>query len=246
MSDYTSVSTALSETANKNFFESFFGLTFKDAMICSAFQFKLFFFICFIFILMSCIMTIVNTLFADPQELKKINKCMDNCYGNGMEKFGNDDFFSDKDTINSNYSNYQTTALTAPSDSNGIATNTLFGQAYRIFQAGDTPLLNFEVYCNLFVLDGNPFSQDTVGNPFGPSVASKNVSSSYLVYLMNSNDKYLAGTLTKSGDGVYKLKINSKDSVQIKKLLSYNQISIVLKTGVDPETVLLQGKFSLM
>lgn len=244
MSDYTSVSTALSEAANKNFFESFFGLTFKDAMICSAFQFKLLFFICFVFIFISCIMGLINTFFTDPQELKQINKCMNNCYN--MENFGNDEFFSDKDTINPNYSNYQTTALTAPSDTNGIAINSLFGQAYRIFQANDTPLLNFEVYCDLFVLNGNPFAQDIVGNPFGPSAASKDVNSKYLVYLMNTTDKYLAGSLIKNGDGVYKLKINTTDTTQIKKLLSYNQISIVFKADDNLETVLLQGKFSLM
>lgn len=244
MSDYTSVTTALSEVANKNFFESFFGLTFQDAMVCSAFQFKLLFFICFIFIFISCITGIINTLFTDPQKLKQVNKCMENCYG--MENFGNDEFFSDKDTINPNYSNYQTTALSAPNDSNGIATNMLFGQAYRIFQANNTPLLNFEVYCNLFVLNGNPFSQDIVGNPFGPSAASKDLNSSYLVYLINNTDKYLAGPLMKNSDGVYKLKINTTNTTQIKKLLSYNQISIVFKADDNLETVLLQGKFSLM
>jgi len=245
MSDYTSVSTSLSETANKNFFESFFGLTFQDAMICSAFQFKLFFFICFILILISCIVGIVNVLFSDPQELKKINKCMDNCYNQGMESFGNDEFFSDKDTINKNYSNYQTTALTAPNDENGNPTNILFGQAYRIFQAGETPLLNFEVYCNLFVLNGNPFSQDIVGNPFIPTT---NTNISYLVYLMDNSgtDKYLAGPLVKNSDGIYKLKINTKDPVQIKKILQYNKISIVFKDDNSLETVLLQGKFSLV
>lgn len=150
-----------------------------------------------------------------------------------IEPFSNNEIFSYSDAIKPNYSNYQTLALTAPSTKEGNPSNLLFGQANRIITTIDNKMtLELNIFANLFVLNGNPFGQNDINKDF-------NKKQNYLVY---TNSK-LTGELKKDGDGVYKLKLKTKDQNEIKELISNNELSINYKVD-NKEITLLKGNFT--
>lgn len=246
MSD--TISTTLSNIPQPSFFNSFFGLSDANIQVCSMFQLKLMLFIIFILILVSCLASLCTGI---RRRRHPIHNCMccnngncgENCEcgcGGTMENFSNDLFFSYKDTINPSYNNFQTTQLTPPDNNEGNPSNLLFGQANRMLTTTKDNLMNlyFNVFADLFVLNGNPFGQDNINKDY-------NKSQSYKVYLAkNGKELKLIDILTKEQDGVYKLKFKTKDQAQIKDLLTFNQI--LIKYQIDnKEIVVLEGKFTI-
>lgn len=245
MSD--TISTTLSNIPQPSFFNSFFGLSDANIQMCSMFQFKLTLFIIFILILVSCLASLFTTFSRGKHPLKGCpccikGNCKDNCEcgcDNSMENFSNDLFYSYKDTINPNYSSYQTTPLTPPDNIEGNPSNLLFGQANRILSTKDDVVsMDLNVFADLYILNGNPFGQDNINKDYYRTQA-------YLVYLAkNGQNLKLIDSLTKENDGVYKLKFRTKDQEQIKDLLTFNQILIKYKID-DKEITILQGKFTI-
>ena len=154
-----------------------------------------------------------------------------------QENFGNDSFYSYKDAINPSYSNYQSTGLTAPNTVEGNPSNLLFGQANRLVERSETPILHLDVFCNLYVLNGNPFGDGVI--------KQEPYKQKYLVYLKNKDKMKLLGELKKENDGIYKLKYKTKNQKDISDIISYNEVVIVHNTEVK-ELVLLQGKFTVV
>lgn len=158
-------------------------------------------------------------------------KCLRSCPCNKcrrllMEEFGNDQANYEK----GQYVDYQSVPLLAKNDVFNNPENLLFGQANRhIYIKDDIMIINFEIFCNLFVLDGSVYGE------------SKKVDQKYKVYLLNdkTKSKMFLSDLNKDGDGIYKLKINSKD---VEKLAKYNVIQIVYSLD-NKEEVILQGRF---
>lgn len=248
MSD--TISTTLSNIPEPSFFNSFFGLSDANIQICSMFQLKLILFIIFILILVSCLTSsCTSTLTSSRGKHPLYNcpccnngNCRKNCKCNcdsSIENFSNDVFYSYKDTINPSYSNYQTTPLTPPDNSEGNPSNLLFGQANRILTTeNDLMNLDFNIFADLFVLNGNPFGQNDINKDY-------NKTQSYKVYLANNGKNLkLIDILTKENDGVYKLKFKTKDQTQIKDLLTFNHI--LIKYQIDnKEITILEGKFTI-
>lgn len=156
--------------------------------------------------------------------------CSDNaCACRSIENFSNDEMYSYKQSASSSY---QSIPLTPKDDE-----NLFFGQANRFIMIENEPVFGgkgkivyrLEIFCNLFVLDGNIFDQ-------------KKSLQSYGVYLSNSKtgDSKFLNNLVKENDGMYKLKF--KTSEDIEKLASYDQVKIIynLEKG---EELLLSGKF---
>jgi hypothetical protein len=232
MSD--TVSTTLSNIPQPSFFNDFFNMSNAGIQQCSMFQLKMILFVIFIFILTSMLTSSFTMIFGPKRNLYKKNRCL--MRGN-MEHFSNDAVFGYSDIVSPNYSNYQTTPLTPENTTEGNPSNLLFGQANRIITTTDNLMtLNFNVFANLYILNGNPFGQDNI------KVTSKD--QSYLVYLArNGKDLKLIDQLTKEQDGLYKLKFKTKDQEQIKNLMTYNEI--IIKYKIEKQTTtLLKGKFT--
>lgn len=260
MSD--TISTTLSNIPEPSFFNSFFNMSDAGIQQCSMFQLKLILFIIFIFILTSMLTSSITMIFGQRGHYNynskrrfnrcpmrgcpccKSGRCERNCEcgcGN-VEQFSNDEIYSYSDTISPNYSNYQTTPLTAPNTESGSPSNLLFGQANRIITTTDNKMtMNFNIFANLFVINGNPFGQLDINKNFSKK-------QQYLVYLSrNGKDLKLIDELTKDQDGVYKLKFKTKDQEQIKNMLTFNQILIKHKIeGKAEQDTLLSGKFTIV
>lgn len=144
-----------------------------------------------------------------------------------LEEFSNNELYAYN---SSQYSDYQSIPLLAPFDQFKNPENLLFGQANRqIYLKNNTKIFNLEIYCNLFVLDGNVYN------------VSKNIKHSYKVYLLNDKTKtkmYL-DDLKKDGDGIYKLKMKSEN---VQELVQFNHIVIVYSLN-NKEQIILQGQF---
>ena len=147
-----------------------------------------------------------------------------------IEHFSNDEIFSYKDTNKPGYSYYQTTALTALDNIDGNPSNILFGQASRLIEKS---IFHLNVYCNLYVINGNPFAH----------VTETNHNQKYNVYLENTNDntRIFLDSLKKDNDGIYILKYTSKD---VKNLIKYNKVWIVYSDTLK-EINVLAGKLTL-
>lgn len=197
----------------------------NELLTCSMFNFKMFLFVLTILICISCITMSMNSIFAPIgyEETNRIHKC--------NEHFSNNLFFSDKDTINTSYSNYQSTSLTSD---NAL----VFGQANRYIGNGNITKTQYilDIFANLYVLNGNPFGKNKLQiDPFEHK---------YLVYLKNTKttNKLQIGKLKKDGDGMYKLHFESSEP---NKYITFNEVEITYKTA-DKETVLLNGKFTIV
>jgi len=212
------ISTSLTENINKSFLDSFFNMSDSDIGKCSMFNLKLVLLVILILILVCCFTSCLTSIFTP---------------NNFPEQFSNDSLFSYKDTVNANYSNYQSTALTAPETETGNPSNLLFGQANRTVSANQdgSKTLFLEIFCNLYVINGSPF-----GNS-GPL-------QKYNVIIKKDTKTESFGELTKESDGIYKLKFKTNNEDQIKKLLDFNEIQIVY-TANSVSNVILSGKFSL-
>jgi hypothetical protein len=250
MSD--TVSTTLSNIPEPSFFNSFFNMSDAGIQQCSMFQLKMVLFIILIFILTSILTSLFTMIFGSSSMYKKKKRCpMRGCpcckQGNceedcecgcsNIEHFSNDSVYTYGDIVSPNYSNYQTTPLSPENTPEGNPSNLLFGQANRIITTTDNLMtLNLNIFANLYVLNGNPFGQD--------ELKATNVAQQYLVYVgRNGKDIKLIDELTKSQDGLYKLKFKTKDQAQIKDLMSYNELIIKYKVQ-DKNMVLLKGKFT--
>jgi hypothetical protein len=246
------ITTALTEPS---FYESFFNMSQDQISTCSMFNFKLILLVIFVLILVCILTSCLASLFAPAYEMCDGSCCEDckgpcgrNCKCGCMyEKFSNDVMFSYKDSIKANYSNYQSTSLTPSVSDEGNPNNMLFGQANRIITSQSKVdsldgkvdmILHLNVFCNLFVINGNPFGEKSV-------IQEGSTPQKYLVYIKNNKgQRELLDELTKDGDGIYKLKFVTKNADQIKKLLGYNQIDIVYTIN-NKEIVILSGKFTL-
>jgi len=149
-----------------------------------------------------------------------------------IENFGNDKFYSYKDTIYPNYTSYQSAALSSLDESLN------FGQGNRYIVAsndGSKPIgIIFDIYCNLYLLNGNPFGMDTL--------VSKTIKQAYLVYLKKDDNRKLLGELKANSDQVYKLKFTSDKPTDY---INFNQIEIVYLDPNGKETPILSGKFTI-
>ena len=147
-------------------------------------------------------------------------------FGNSSsEHFSNDELYSFKTAARSSYQNVP---LLSPNDS-----NLLFGQAKRYISVVDGEMVyRLEVYCNLFVLDGNVYD----------TAPRNSVKQKYSVFLQNTKRKgtMFVGDLVRDGDGMYKLKYISNKNVG--ELSAYDKINIVYTLNTD-EQVVLSGSF---
>lgn len=232
-----SVSTA-SKTINtqltsENFLSSEFGSWIS-------FNLKIFFVLFIVYFISSSIMSSMMPMSNGSQErivfnppvMKGCRMCGGrcNCYkcmNKLIEEFSNDELYSYK---KSQYADYQSVPLLAQNDKFNNPENLLFGKANRhIYIKDELKTINFEIYCNLFVLDGSIYG------------GKEKVDHKYKVYLYNNKNKskmYLS-ELQKDGDGIYKLKFKSND---VEELIKYNQIHIVYSLN-NKEQLILQGYF---
>ena len=144
-----------------------------------------------------------------------------------IEEFSDDKLYSYK---KNQYADYQSIPLLAKNDEFNNPENLLFGQANRhIYIKDDIMFVNFEIFCNLFILDGSIYGE------------SKRANQKYKVYLLNdkTNSKMFLNDIEKDGDGIYKLKVKSKD---VETLVKYNVVEIVYSLD-DKEQVVLRGQF---
>jgi hypothetical protein len=144
-----------------------------------------------------------------------------------IEEFSDDKLYSYK---KNRYADYQSIPLLAKNDEFNNPENLLFGQANRhIYIKDDIMIINFEIFCNLFVLDGSIYG------------GSEKVNQKYKVYLLDTKtkSKMFLSDLNKDGDGIYKLKVKSKD---VETLVKYNVIEIVYSLD-NKEEVVLRGQF---
>jgi|Laugrespbdmm15sd_2_1035082.scaffolds.fasta_scaffold00671_10 hypothetical protein len=147
-----------------------------------------------------------------------------------QENFSNDDMYSYKKSVSSSY---QSIPLTAKDDD-----NLFFGKANRFIMVENDPVFSgkskivfrLEIFCNLFVLDGNVFNQRKNKQAYG-------------VYLVNSKtgDQMFINNLKKDNDGIYKLKYKTSEDVE--KLASYDQINIIYSLD-EAEQLILYGKLN--
>ena len=228
---------------------SFFTITPKEFFQCTVFNFKVIFMICLAILILSLLMSCINSLLPTPTPTPSFDDETDTisyehpimmqigCKSSGgrckcnkiQENFSNDEMYSYK---SSKVSNYQSVPLLAPQDEFKNPTNLFFGQANRhIFSHDDILNYRLEIYADLLVLGGNVYDVNTT------------VNQTYKVYLLNdkTNQKLFVDNLYKDGDGVYKLKYNTNTTVE--ELLKYNNIVIVYSLNGN-EQILLQGTFN--
>ena len=92
-----------------------------------------------------------------------------------IEEFGNDELYEYKSSV---YSDYRSVPLLPKNDDFNNPESLLFGHAKRfIYMKDDIKNINFDIYCNLLVLDGNVYGE------------SKRVNQKYKVYLINDKTK---------------------------------------------------------
>jgi len=229
------ISTNLSMNGFKLFTES-------EVLMCTAFNIKVFILFIVILIALSCLSSCMEMAFGEPVYkcgCKKTCKCRGYCeQGCGcicianFEHFGNDRFFSYKDTVYPNYTSYQSAGLTSLDESLN------FGQAKRYIIASDDgskPISYvLDIYCNLYLLNANPFGMN--------SIVSKAVSQAYLVYLRKDDNKKFIGKLTTDSSQIYKLKFKSDKP---EDYLKFNHVDIVYKGADNKETTIMSGRFTV-
>jgi len=204
--------------------------TLKEIEICTMYNLKMFLLVITILIIISCIGNLFMPF--SQTSMMTCNKVGCSC----MEQFTTDKFYSYKDVIYPNYSSYQTTPLTPYNSSESL----LFGQANRYIKStddGNQPLeYILDVYANLYLLNTNPFGQDTL--------IVKNIPQSYIVYLKDTKnvlEKKLIGKLEFNSDQIYKLHFVSKSPLDY---IKYNAIDIAYITN-NTEVPLLTGNFTI-
>jgi len=144
----------------------------------------------------------------------------------GKENFSNDVMYN---YTHSATSNYQNIALTAPDTINQTPANLVFGEAHRYVTLEDDQIeLRLDISANLYVLDGNILNQ-----------RAEKVKHSYQAYLVNNKREISIGTLKRDGDGLYKLKLETKNPGEM-----LTARGLTIKYEIDNENVvLLTGTF---
>lgn len=234
------ISTNLSMNGFKLFTE-------PEVLMCSVFNIKVFILFIVILIALSCLSSCMEIVFGEPTHkcgCKKTCECYGHCEkGCGckcianlmnmdMEHFGNDRFYSYKNTVYPNYTSYQSASLTSLDESLN------FGQVKRYVVASDDgskPMnIILDIYCNLYLLNGNPFGQK--------SLINNNIKQAYLVYLRKDDNKKFIGKLTASSDQLYKLKFKSDKP---EDYIKYNHVDIVYQGPDSKETIIMSGRFTV-
>jgi hypothetical protein len=142
------------------------------------------------------------------------------------ENFSNDEMYSYSAASSASY---QSIPLTSPDTNDKAPSNLLFGQANRYISTNDGELLyTLNIHANLYVLNGNTFQK---GDP---------PNHSYKAYLGDDSKEINIGTLTKDGDGIYKLKFTSKNT---KELTNFRSLKIVYDKDTEKQTLLI-GNFA--
>lgn len=234
-----SVSTATKTINTQLTSENFLSSEFGNWM---SFNLKIIFTIFVVYLISSSIMSSLmpmkvstdDKIMFVPPEMKgcPCGKCPRRCPCNKCKRLLIEEFSDDKlySYSKSQYADYQSIPLLAKNDDFNNPENLLFGQANRhIYIKDDVMIANFEIYCNLFVLDGSIYG------------GSEKVNQKYKVYLLDTKtkSKMFLSDLNKDGDGIYKLKVKSKD---VETLVKYNVIEIVYSLD-NKEEVLLRGQF---
>lgn len=210
----------------------------KESEILTVTVFNVFMLFIFILVVSLCLSSFTQPVDTYKCGCKMTCKCSGGCeYGcgcdcNTMEHFSNDKFYSYKDTVYPNYTNYQTASLTPLDESHN------YGQINRYVTAsedGSKPMsVIFDIYCNLYLLNSEPFGQD--------SLINKSIEQSYIVYLRKNDNKKFIGKLTTDSSQIYKLKFKSDKP---EDYIKFNQIDIVY-TGPDgKETTIMNGRFTV-
>jgi hypothetical protein len=228
----TATKTINTQLTSENFLSSEFGGWLS-------FNFKILFMLFVVYIISSSIMSSLmpmtpvtddNIVFSPPH-MKGCGcrRCLRRCTCDKckIEEFGNDELYEYKSSV---YSDYRSVPLLPKNDDFNNPESLLFGHAKRfIYMKDDIKNINFDIYCNLLVLDGNVYGE------------SKRVNQKYKVYLINdkTKSKMFLTDLKKDGDGVYKVNVKSTD---VDTLVKYNIIAIVYSLD-DKELLVLQGYF---
>lgn len=230
------ISTDLSMNGFKLFTE-------PEIIMCTVFNIKVFVLFILILIALSCISSCMQAVFGDDDTYKcgcktEICKCKGLCESgcgckcNAFEQFGNDHFFSYKDTVYPNYTSYQSAPLSSLDESLN------FGQAKRYIMANDDgskPLSYIlDIYCNLYLLNAAPFGMNSLVNP--------NIKQAYLVYLRKDDNKKFIGQLTTDSSQIYKLKFKSDKP---EDYLKFNHVDIIYKSSDLKETTVMSGRFTI-
>lgn len=230
------ISTNLSMNGFKLFTE-------PEILMCTAFNIKVFILFIVILIVLSCMSSCMQAVFGEPTykcgcktgACDCEGACESGCGCNSkmnMEQFGNDRFFSYKDTVYPNYTSYQSAPLSSLDESLN------FGQAKRYVVASDDgskPInIIFDIYCNLYLLNGAPFGQDSLINP--------NIKQAYLVYLRKNDNRKFLGKLTTDSSQIYKLNFKSDKP---ENYLKFNNVDIIYKGQDGKEITIMSGRFTV-
>jgi hypothetical protein len=213
--------------------------TQAELMTCSMFNFKILLLAITILIVISSLMLIINLMMNDNLTKKEKN----------TEDFGNNQFFSYRDTINPGYFWAQSAQLTPEGDFDEMPL--ISGQASKIITKdvtdtiGTKVIFYLDLYCSLYVLYGNPFGEIQANSTEilsqieqGPSAVNQH----YLVYLVDKTGKKLyIDKLYKESDGIYKLKFKDPN---FEKYVNFNKVLVTYIIG-DKETPLLSGNFTI-
>lgn len=232
----TATKTINTQLTSENFLSNEFGGWLS-------FNLKILFIIFVVYIISSSIMSSLipitpvkndDNIIFDPPHVKgcECSRCLRRCSCNKcrsrlIEEFGNNELYEYE---KSQYLDYKSIPLLPKNDEFNNPENLLFGQAKRyVYIKDDIKHINFDIYCNLLVLDGNVYGE------------SKRVNHTYKVYLINdkTKSKMFLTDLKKDGDGIYKVNVKSTD---IDKLIKYNIIAIVYSLD-NKESLILQGLF---
>lgn len=167
-----------------------------------------------------------------------------------IENFGNEEELvkrrdTDEYTSFSKFENkprgtysFKSTGLTAPSTSDDYPSSLLIGRADRyLIGKNSQKIFYLEIYCNLYVLGGDPFDKTDLSS----------IKQRYSAYLLDpANNKLYVGDLVKDGDGIYKLKIDNTTDTLLNKsvtdLMNYSKVNITY-TIDGKEQLLLEGEF---
>lgn len=204
----------------------------NEILTCSLFNLKMFLFTITLIICISC----VSSCFLPYKNSTKYSQdIQDDTQDDTHENFGNNEFFSYKDTINPGYFTSQYTVLTSP-------TNSLIVGEANMYVTNDillkVPVYILDVHCDLYIINGNPFGQKLAN-----VLDYKDSVQKYMVHLNSTKtgENIHLGQLLKDNDGVYKLHFKS---TQLEKYVAFNEVQIIYEID-GKDSILLSGKFSL-
>lgn len=218
--------------------------TQSELMTCSMFNFKILLLTITILIGISCLMSVFNLITYDDTQ-SKINYELSD-----KEEFGNNKFFSYKDTVNPGYFWAQSAQLTPYGNPDELPL--ISGQASKIISkdvtdtTGKRIIFYLDLYCFLYVLYGNPFGEIKANSKRILSEIEQPpdtiINQHYLVYLVDdeTGKKLYIDKLYKNSDGVYKLKFQDTN---FEKYSIFNKVLVTYIIN-GKETPILEGNFT--